>query len=95
MLLEELARELEHIALMHVCGVRNMSDVKRVIQRLGRCLSIAAARHGGADDGIEKGQAVLIRHLEVEGGGSPWAGLRRCCFTRRGCGVYTSCVPLW
>ena len=78
MLLEELARELEHIALMHVWCVRNMRDGKGVIQRLGRCLSIAAARHGGAGDGIEKGQAVLFRHLEVEGGGSPGAGLRRC-----------------
>jgi hypothetical protein len=72
-LLEELARELEHIALMHVMHVCGESDVKRVVQELGRCLSIAAAWHSGAGDGIEKGQAVLIRHLEVEGGGSPWA----------------------
>ena len=63
MLLEELARELEYIALMHVCGVRHMSDRKRVVRELGRCLSIAAARHGGASNGIEEDQAVLVRYL--------------------------------
>ena len=27
------------------------------------CLSIAAARHGGASNGIEEDQAVLVRYL--------------------------------
>ena len=65
MLLQELVRQLEHVALC-ACGSGWGGEAGRLAGsgegRWPRYLPVGAAWHGGAGDGVEEGQAVPVLH---------------------------------